>query len=83
MIKIEELKQQIVEFINEYEKQTGSYIEDYNLLSYTDLCQKISEILSLSDIKVENIRITRSGIGDINGNGKFPMINITFANLNN
>lgn len=80
MIDIEELKQQIVECIDEFEKQTGSYIEDCNLLSYADLCQKISEILLTTDIKIENVRITRSGIINTNGNGKFPTINITFVN---
>jgi hypothetical protein len=81
MMDTEELKQQIVGCINEFEEQSGAYIEEYNLLSYTDLCQKISEILLTTDIKIENVRITRSGIIDINSTDKFPNISIQFIKI--
>lgn len=71
----EELKEQIISMILEYEKNIGCYV-DLNISAYPDLAKQISVLLLGTDLKIENIQIARAGIG---GNKRLPMISITMV----
>lgn len=75
----EELKEQIIYMIVDYEKtHPGVYI-NFKITDYPELAEKVSELLTQTNIQIKHIQIARMGMADINGNGRFPAVNITFT----
>ncbi|MDP2893750.1 MAG: hypothetical protein Q8N78_05215 [Sulfurimonas sp.] len=73
----EELKNQIIELIEIYEKKhIGVYVE-HKISDYSELNELVLEILDKQDVQVGEIYIARYGMPDINSTVKFPGISVT------